>query len=166
MSRMLHPVPLTAEAFAPFGEVIAAGGAPRPINYGATLRFHDLAAIDADGEGGRVIVSIFRSTPPAYPFALQIMENHPVASQAFMPLSGRPYLVVVAPAGPFDAGALRAFAAGAGQGVNFRKGVWHHYNLALGGVSDFLVIDREGPGDNLEEIAIGEAVSVVAPEPG
>ncbi|HEY4940335.1 MAG TPA: ureidoglycolate lyase [Rhizomicrobium sp.] len=160
MSRILRPQTLTAEAFAPFGDVIEARGDPLAINYGASLRFHDLASVDTSGEAGRAIVSIFRSTPPSYPFLLTVMENHPVASQAFMPLSGQPYLVVVAPAGPFDPQALQAFFAAPHQGVNYRKGVWHHYSLAVGAVSDFLVIDREGPGDNLEEVALGEAVFV------
>ena len=163
MSRVLHPQPLTARAFAPFGDVIEARGDPLSINYGASLRFHDLANVDTGGEGGRPIVSIFRSTPPAYPFTLKVMENHPVASQAFMPLSGRPYLVVVAPAGKFDPDALQAFVAGPHQGVNYRKGVWHHYSLALGAESDFLVIDREGPGDNLEEIELDGSIVISPP---
>ncbi|HXC54157.1 MAG TPA: ureidoglycolate lyase [Rhizomicrobium sp.] len=163
MSRTLKPKPLTAEGFTPFGDVIEAAGEPLVINYGASLRFHDLAAIDTQGAEGRPIISVFRSSPPPYPFALRVMENHPVGSQAFMPLSGRPYLVVVAPAGPFEADALHAFVAGPLQGVNYRKGVWHHYSLALGAVSDFLVIDREGPGDNLEEIALDGSILLAAP---
>ena len=159
MSRLLKPKPLTAEAFAPFGDVIEARGIPRDINYGATTRFHDLANIDP-GEQGKAIVSIFRSAPPAYPFALKVMENHPDASQAFMPLGNKPYLVVVAPIGKFDAAALQAFVASPGQGVNYRRGVWHHYSLALDGVSDFLVIDRDGPGDNLEEIELDGSVLI------
>lgn len=137
--------PLTAEAFAPFGDVIEARGQPRGINYGATQRFHDLAAIDCAAEGGRTIVNIFRSTPPVFPFAVAVMERHPLSSQGFVPLSGRPFLVVVAPKGDFDPAAVRAFRAGPGQGVNFAPGTWHHFNLALEAQSDFLVIDREGP---------------------
>ena len=100
------------------------------------------------------IVSIFRSTPVTLPFTLTVMENHPLGSQAFMPLSGRPYIVVVAPQGPFDAGKIEAFRAAPGQGVNFRPGTWHHFNLALEAVSDFLVIDRDGRGDNCEEVTL------------
>ena len=162
--RMLVPRPLTAASFAPFGDVIEAAGEAIAINYGATSRFHDLARLDAADAGGHAIVSIFRSTPPAYPFTLQVMENHPLGSQAFYPLGGRGYLVVVAPAGPFDPERLEAFIAGSHQGVNYRKGVWHHYNLALGSVSDFLVIDRAGPGDNLEEIRLAPFAPVgIAP---
>lgn len=154
MSTILKPAPLTAAAFAPFGDVIAANGEPRIINYGVTQRFHDLADIDCSAAGGRAIVSIFRSVPPAFPFALTVMENHPLSSQTFVPLSDRPFLVVVAPKGPFDRAAIRAFRAGPGQGVNIARGTWHHFNLALEAESDFLVIDREGPGENCEEVAL------------
>ncbi len=154
MSELLKPQPLTASAFAPFGDVIEAQGEARGINYGATQRFHDLARLDCQEQGGRAIVNIFRSQPPSYPFAITVMERHPLSSQAFMPLSGRPFLVVVAPGGVFDRAAVRAFRAGPGQGVNFARGTWHHFNLALEGQSDFLVIDREGDGPNCDEVVL------------
>ncbi|TDA86513.1 ureidoglycolate lyase, partial [Halomonas marinisediminis] len=90
---------------------------------------------------GAPIISLFRSTPLAQPISLRIMERHPLGSQAFYPLSPRPYLVVVAPPGDFDADKVKAFLAQPGQGVNYHKGVWHHFCLALEDVSDFLVID-------------------------
>lgn len=136
--------PLTAEAFAPFGDLIEAAGdaVQKAINYGHTTRFHDLAELDLTSNGGRAGVSIFRSTPLGQPVSIKIMEYHPMSSQAFVPLSKRPYLVVVAPKGPFEARALRAFVATGDQGVNYHPGTWHHFSLALEGVSDFLVIDR------------------------
>ena len=159
MSTVLKPELLTAEAFAPFGDVIEARGEPRGINYGATKRFHDLARIDCAAEDGRTVVNIFRSIPPVFPFDVKVMERHPLSSQAFVPLSGRPFLVVVAPKGPFDPAAIRAFRAAPGQGVNFAPGTWHHFNLALEAQSDFLVIDREGPpvedgGVNCDEVTL------------
>lgn len=156
--RPLRPRPLTSEAFAPYGDVIAAGGGEhRAINYGATTRFHDLAALDVTGDDGQPLVSIFRSSPLPTPLTLKVMERHPLSSQAFMPLDGRPYLVVVAPPGDFDIARVEAFLAGPGQGVNYHRGTWHHFSLALGEPSDFLVIDRGGPGENLDEIFLAEA---------
>jgi ureidoglycolate lyase len=162
MSRVLKPVPLRADNFLPFGDVIGTHGPSYAINYGATRKYGDLAAIRAASEG-HAVVHLYRSTPPSYPFALRVMENHPLGSQMFMPLSGRPYLVVVAPRGAFDPATLQAFVAAPDQGVNLAPGVWHHYSLALGGVSDFLVVDRDGPGENLEEIALDGSILLEAP---
>lgn len=156
--------PLTRTAFTPFGDVIETSDAVRhyTINDGNTLRYHDLARIDP-GADGHAIVSIFRGQPRALPFAVTRMERHPRASQAFMPLSGRPYLAVVAdPASPPDASDLRAFLCQAHQGVNYAPGVWHHPLLALEDVSDFLVIDRAGPGDNCDEVQL-EPAGIIAP---
>lgn len=155
--REMTPVPLTPEAFGPFGEVIEASARAEamPINYGWTTRFNDLADISV-GEDGRAIVSLFRSLP-LNPPVLKIFERHPLGSQAFVPLQGRPYLVAVAPAGEFDPAAVRVFEAAASQGVNYAPGVWHHFLLALEAQSDFLVIDRDGPGDNLDEVELAAA---------
>jgi ureidoglycolate lyase len=163
-ARILKPRPLTREAFAPFGDVIAAAGvAPRSINFGATERYHDLAGIDCTDEGGRTIVSLFHSTPREFPWTLRVVENHPLSSQAFVPLSGRPYLVVVAPKGPFDPDKVEAFLAGGNQGVNYAKGTWHHFVLSLGAASDFLVIDRDGPGNNCIEVSLDEFEPIILP---
>lgn len=158
--RDLVPEPLTADAFAPFGEVIEASGRAEQIaiNYGATTRFNDLADVEV-GADGRAIVSIFRSRP-LDPVVLKVFERHPLGSQAFMPLQGRRYLVAVAPRGDFDPAAVRVFRAAPGQGVNYARGVWHHYLLALEAESDFLVVDREGPGENLDELFLDEAQQI------
>ncbi|MFM9915628.1 MAG: ureidoglycolate lyase [Rhizobacter sp.] len=166
----LSPVALTAEAFAPFGDVIEASEAALhyPINQGNTERFHDLAQVDP-GVGGRLVVSIFRAAPREMPFTVGVMERHPRGSQAFMPLFGggagnpsaRTYLVVVAPRGPAPtARQLRCFVAQAHQGVNYAAGVWHHPLLALHETSDFLVLDREGPGDNCDEVTLDPPATI------
>jgi ureidoglycolate lyase len=154
--REIAPEPLMADAFAPFGEVIEASDRAErvAINYGATTRFHDLADVET-GDDGRAILSLFRSRP-LEPVVLKVFERHPLGSQAFMPLQGRPYLVAVAPRGLFDHAAVRVFRAEGHQGVNYARGVWHHYLLALEAESDFLVVDREGPGENLDEVLLAE----------
>ena len=159
--RSLTPEPLTADAFAPFGEVIEVAGAAEamPINYGWTTRFHDLA--DVEVGDGRAIISIFRSKPLTPP-VLKVFERHPLGSQAFVPLQGRPYLVAVAPRGNFEVGRVRLFRASPTQGVNYARGTWHHFLLALEAESDFLVVDREGPGENLDEITLAEADWIAA----
>jgi len=156
MVRTITPEPLTAEAFAPYGDVIepACAAEKIKINYGNTTRFHDVFPVDVSDEGGEVCVSIFRSTPLQQPITVKTMEYHPLGSQAFMPLGPEPYLIVVAKAGKFDASKIRVFMASPGQGVNYRKGTWHHFSLALNKPSDFLVLDRKGGGDNCVEVAL------------
>jgi len=44
------------------------------------------------------------------------------------------------------------FLASPHQGVNYHKGTWHHYCLALHQISDFIVVDRGGVGDNCDVI--------------
>ncbi|MBS0553626.1 MAG: ureidoglycolate lyase, partial [Proteobacteria bacterium] len=130
------------------------------INAGNTERYHDLANIEP-GPEGRVIVSIFRGQRRSLPFTVQMMERHPLASQAFIPMSGKPYLVVVAPAGEAPGvEQLKVFLARGDQGVNYATGVWHHPLLALEGVCDFLVVDRSGPNPNCDEIQL-EAPGVI-----
>jgi ureidoglycolate lyase len=154
--QLLTPIPLTAAAFAPFGDVIEVRESATHflINEGNTMRYHDLANIDVATDGGQPIVSIFRSTPLIQPIAIKLMERHPLGSQLFMPLFGTPYLVVVAPKGEFDASAINVFIANGEQGVNYHAGTWHHYCLALEHMSDFLVLDRAGTGDNCQQVTL------------
>lgn len=151
---------LTAEAFQPYGDLIEVGAEPRIINYGNTERHHDLAALDLMEQSGKPIVSIFRSMPLPLPMQLTIMERHPLSSQAFMPLGQQPYLVVVAKAGEFELANVEVFLARAGQGVNYHRGTWHHFCLALNEGSDFLVIDREGGGSNCDEVLLKKTIRV------
>lgn len=156
--KLLTPEPLTAEVFAPYGDVIQCSAAAerRDINYGHTGRFHNLAALDLTGDSGVPLLSIFRTRPMALPIPIKVMERHPLSSQAFYPLSNRPYLVVVAARGDFNADNLKAFIAGGDQGVNYHRGVWHHFSLSLHETSDFLVIDRGGPEKNCDEVFIDD----------
>jgi ureidoglycolate lyase len=144
--------PLTERAFAPFGRVLQAHGAHHfPINQGTTTRFHALAVADP-GADGRAVLSIFRGTRRPDPIVIAMLERHPLGSQAFMPLSADAWLVVAALRPQADA--LRCFRASGAQGVQYDPGVWHHPLLVLAPEQDFLVVDRQGPGDNLEEIRI------------
>jgi len=148
---VLRPQALAASAFAPFGDVIEAGTAARSINSGTTQHFSDLARVEVDA-AGRSQVSIYRVVPYALPLQIAMLERHPLGSQAFIPLHDEPFLVVVAPPGDrIERGAIRAFVSNGRQGVNYRAGTWHHPVIALSNPSEFLVIDRQGPGGNCDE---------------
>ena len=151
MSGAIIAAPLTAEAFAPFGDVIEATGAPdKIINQGFCGRYHDLAALDF-GEDGRAGISIFDATPRALPYQLDMVERHPEGSQAFLPMTEHAFLVIVAPDENGTPGQPLAFVTRPGQGVNFHRGTWHGVLTPLHAPGRFAVVDRIGDTQNLEE---------------
>ncbi|MCG8492994.1 MAG: ureidoglycolate lyase [Sneathiellales bacterium] len=154
---MLKIHALTKEAFAPYGDVISVRENDHfLINNGSTERYHDLARVELLKEG-RALINIFRATPLEYPLNVTMVERHPLGSQAFIPMNGRPYLILVAKAGEtVTADDLVAFHAEGDQGVNYHAGTWHHPVLALDRVSDFLVVDRGGEGENCDELFFDE----------
>lgn len=155
--------PLTTEAFAPFGDVIEATASVRqyPINQGTTIRYHALAQVETAGDDAEAIISIFRGQQFDLPLTLHTMERHPLGSQAFIPMAGQQFLVVVCQGGERpDADTLRAFITNGTQGVNYRTGTWHHALLNLAEKGDFLVVDRSGAGNNCDECALPEPVTI------
>ena len=150
--------PLTRAAFAPFGDVIELEGAIHdPIHLGSTERVHVLAHVDTSLQGGRTLINLFRGQPRMLPFEIRMMERHPLGSQAFIPLTSNPYLIVVAEKGELHPDRLRAFITQGWQGVNYARDVWHHPLLAIDNTSDFIVIDRGGDGNNLVEQDLSES---------
>ncbi|MBT8474416.1 MAG: ureidoglycolate lyase [Litoreibacter sp.] len=148
--KVIRPQPLTAEAFAPFGDVLDCAGAPdKMINQGQCERFHDRARLDfTDGRAG---LSLFRANPRTLPYRLEMVERHPDGSQAFIPMSLDPFLIVVAADAGGTPAAPLAFLSAPGQGINFHRGVWHGVLTPLHAPGLFAVIDRIGAGDNLQE---------------
>ncbi|MEL7105278.1 MAG: ureidoglycolate lyase [Pseudomonadota bacterium] len=142
--------PLTPADFAPFGDVIEAAGDPdRLINAGLCGRFHDRATLDfSDGRAG---ASLFQAQPRALPYRLDLVERHPDGSQLFIPMSADPFLVTVAADVGGRPGTPLAFVTAPGQAVNFHRGTWHGVLTPLSPPGLFMVIDRIGPGPNLEE---------------
>lgn len=150
--RVLVPQPISREAFRPFGDVIEMeGSASFTINQGFAERFNDLAHVDVMREGGLTNVSLFLGQPRPLPIAISLMERHPLGSQIFFPLQDRPWLAVVAE-DVHDFASYRAFRLSGRQGVNYARNVWHHPLLVLDADSRFLIVDRKGPGNNLEEV--------------
>ena len=142
--------PLSQAAFAPFGDVLDTAGSPdKVINQGLCGRYHDRATLDfGDGRAG---ISVFDAEPRALPLVLDMVERHPEGSQAFVPMSRKPFLVIVAPDEDGRPGRPRAFHTAPGQGVNYHRGTWHGVLTPLFGPGLFAVVDRIGAGDNLQE---------------
>lgn len=155
---------LTREAFAPYGDVIEIAGSRHwTTNQGFAERYHDLAKLDLTGKGGRPLVSVFRAKPRSMPLRIEIMERHPLSSQAFVPMTPGSFLVVVAKAGKAPlATDLVCFKTSGSQGVNYARGTWHHPLIALKARTDFLTIDRGGKGENYDEILYEDVEIVVA----
>jgi ureidoglycolate lyase len=155
MTRNITISPLTQAAFAPYGDVLNCDGAPdKMINAGLCGRFHDRAMVDVtDGQAG---ISLFRSELRALPYQLDLIERHPAGSQAFIPMSMDPFLVIVADADLQP----RAFVTAPGEGINFHRGTWHGVLTPLSGPGLFAVIDRIGDGTNLEEHTFDTPYSV------
>ena len=150
MSRSLITAPLTAEAFAAYGDVIEVRGTPsKMINQGMCGRYHDLAQLDfTDGRAG---ISLFDARARHLPHVVDMVERHPDGSQAFMPISQVRFLVIVAD----DEGGMpvnpQAFVTAPGQSINLHRGVWHGMLAPIGSPGQFVVVDRIGDGPNLQE---------------
>jgi ureidoglycolate lyase len=143
--------PLTKEAFKPFGDVIEMSGADIiNINQNFAQRFNDLAQIDVTSQGGSVNISLAAAAPRPQPIAIKLMERHPLGSQIFYPLQDEAWLVLVC-SDPRDPSSYRAFKASGRQGINYARNAWHHPLLVLK-QQRFFVVDRKGPGNNLEEL--------------
>ncbi|WP_315919001.1 ureidoglycolate lyase [Mesorhizobium sp. SP-1A] len=165
MDRTIVAKPLTREAFAEFGDVIDMDGANRfPINGGKTERHHDLATAEATGPNARVIVSMARGQPYEFPLQLSMVERHPFGSQAFIPLSPRPFVVVVCHDGPDGPGEPHAFLTKPGQGINYPRNLWHGVLTPVGQEQDFLIVDRTGDGSNLEEFHFSHPYEIHLPQ--
>lgn len=154
MSRIIHIEPLTAEGFAPFGDLIEVAGAPdRIINQGMCGRHHDLARLEFTPEigDGRAGISLFDAQARSLPYQLDLVERHPLGSQAFLPLDRVPFLVTVAEDADGIPGRVRAFLTRPGQGINLLRNIWHGVLAPIGAPGCYAVVDRIGSGSNLEE---------------
>lgn len=161
MTDTLKIQPLTASAFAPFGDLLEVEGAPdRLINGGKCGRFHDRARLDfADARAG---ISIFKSESFSLPYRLELVERHPEGSQAFICMTADPFLVVVAPDEGGTPGTPLAFVTNGTQAINIHRNVWHGVLTPLSGPGLFAVVDRIGTTKNLQEHWFPAPYSVTA----
>ena len=157
---IIRAEPLTAEAFAPWGEVLETSGEPdRIINEGRCGRWHEQGRLDVEGRAG---ISIFRSQSVRLPYAFRLVERHPLGSQAFLPMTEHPFLVIVAPDEGGTPGLPRAFVTAPGQAINLARGAWHGVLTPLADPGLFAVVDRCAEGPNLQEYRWDQDWTVVA----
>lgn len=157
--RLIRPEPLTPQAFTPFGDVLDATGEYRLINAGLCRRHHDRARLDF-GPEGRAGISIFRAEPRTLPYSFDLIERHPDGSQAFLPMTADPFLVITATSPEAEP---RAFLTNGAQGINLHRGTWHGVLTPLSAPGLFAVVDRIGTTPNLEEHRFTQPWTVLAP---
>lgn len=150
----LEVLPLTREAFLPYGDVIETQGRDFfHINEGKVKRFHDLANVEILQQD-RTLISINLAQPAALPIVVTELERHPLGTQAFIPMNGEAFVVVVALGEDSpDLNTLRAFITDGKQGVNYHRSIWHHPLFAWQTETSFLTVDRGGL-DNCDVMSI------------
>ena len=154
--------PLTPQAFAPYGTVLAApaGKKGRPINGSNAERFDLVGDLQLGAQGGRPMLARFRAQARRFPHEVTQMERHALGSQTFVPLGERRFIIVVAPAGEAPApGALAAFVTDGLQGVTLAPGTWHHALLAVD-AGDFVGVERTAASVDCDTSALAARVAV------
>ena len=150
MEKIIKPVKINRSNFNTFGDLISTDDVnPIDINAGYAKRFDNLADLNTSKDGGKTIVSIFSALKRSFPMTVDMMEKHPLGSQAFIPMKETTFLVFVAPQGEKpDLSKVESFIIPTGIGINYKPGIWH-FPLISTEDMNFLVVDRKGSGNNL-----------------
>ena len=150
MEIIIKPIEITRKNFAAYGDLISSDNIkPININAGYAKRFDNLANINTSKDEGKTIVSIFSALKRSFPMKIDMMEKHPLGSQAFIPMMETTFLSFVAPRGDLpDIKKIQSFIIPPKIGINYRPAIWH-FPLISTENTDFLVIDRRGHGENL-----------------
>ena len=148
--KIIKPIPITKENFSKFGDMISTKNIkPLEINNGYAKRYNGIANLNTSNDKGETTISIFSALKRNFPMKIDMMEKHPLGSQAFIPMKETTFLTFVAPKGEKpNLEKIESFIVPKGKGVNYKAGVWH-FPLISTEDMDFLVVDRRGSGDNL-----------------
>ena len=150
MEKIIKPIKISKSNFSAYGDLISTDDInPMDINAGYAKRFDNLANIDTSKDDGKTVVSIFSALKRTFPMKIDMMEKHPLGSQAFMPMKETTFLSFVAPTGESpEISKIQSFIIPTKTGINYKPGVWH-FPLISTENTNFLVIDRKGKGENL-----------------
>ena len=150
MEKIIKPIKISRSNFAAYGDLISTEDIqPIDINAGYAKRFDNLADLNTSNESGKTIVSIFSALKRTFPMKIDMMEKHPLSSQAFIPMKDTTFLAFVAPPGDKpEIGEIKSFIISSGVGINYKAGIWHFHLISTENMN-FLVVDRKGKGNNL-----------------
>ena len=150
METIIIPIKITRKNFAIYGDLISSNDIkPIDINAGYAKRFDNLANINTSKDEGKTIVSIFLALKRTFPMKIDMMEKHPLGSQAFVPMKETTFITFVAPLGDKpEINKIESFIIPPGMGINYKPGIWHFPLISTENMN-FLVVDRKGSGNNL-----------------
>ena len=150
MEKIIKPIKINRSNFATYGDLISTSDVnPININAGYAKRFDNLANLNTSKDEGQTIVSIFSALKRAFPMTVDMMEKHPLGTQAFIPMKDTTFLAFVAPPGNSpDINKIQSFIIPPRTGINYKPGIWH-FPLISTEDTNFIVIDRKGKGENL-----------------
>ncbi len=150
MKIKIKPKKISKKNFKKFGQMIDTNKKKYfKINNGFAKRYDNLGKIDTSSKKGKTIVSIFSAKKRRFPMKIDMMEKHPLGSQAFVPMKETSFLVFVAPRGQKpNIKKIESFRIPKQTGINLKSGIWHFPLISTKNMN-FLVIDRKGKGKNL-----------------
>ncbi len=150
MKIKIKPKIINKKNFVNFGQIIDTSKKKfLKINNGYAKRYDNLGKIDTSSKNGKTIISIFSAKKRRFPMRVDMMEKHPLGSQAFIPMRETSFLVFVAPKGNKpNLKKIVSFKVPKQTGINLNPGIWH-FPLISTKDMNFLVIDRKGKGKNL-----------------
>tara|TARA_B100001029_G_C15051599_1_gene451141 strand:+ start:660 stop:1157 length:498 start_codon:yes stop_codon:yes gene_type:complete len=148
--KIITPIQITRENFSKFGDVISTKDIrPLEINNGYAKRYDGIANLNTSNDNGETTISIFSALRRNFPMKIDMMEKHPLGSQAFIPMKETTFITFVAPKGEKpELNKIEAFIIPPGIGINYHPGIWH-FPLISTEDMNFLVVDRKGSGKNL-----------------
>tara|TARA_B100000405_G_scaffold22882_1_gene16957 strand:- start:111 stop:605 length:495 start_codon:yes stop_codon:yes gene_type:complete len=150
MKIKINPKKVSKKNFKKFGQIIDTSKKKYfKINNGYAKRYDNLGKIDTASKKGRTNVSIFSAKKRRFPMKIDMMEKHPLGSQAFVPMKETSFLVFVAPKAKVpNLKKIESFRIPKQKGINLNRGIWHFPLISTKNMN-FLVIDRKGKGNNL-----------------
>ena len=150
MEIFINPKPISKENFSKFGDVISTKDINSiDVNNGYAKRYDNIANLNTSKDNGKTTISIYSALKRQFPMKIDMMEKHPLGSQAFIPMKETTFLSLVAPQGDKpELNQIESFIVPPGIGINYNPGIWH-FPLISTEDMNFLVVDRKGLGDNL-----------------
>ena len=150
MKITIKPKTINKKNFSKFGQIIDTSKKTYfRINNGYAKRYDNLGKINTSTKKGKTIVSIFSAKKRLFPMKIDMMEKHPLGSQAFIPMKETSFFAFVAPKGNRpNLKKIKSFIIPKQTGINLNPGIWHFPLISTKNMN-FLVIDRKGKGKNL-----------------